>query len=112
MLRGMHVTVVHLGEWLLERQLDKTNGQLLETRWKAGQPGISPVRNRPRPPTPAMAGVGSVQFKNGDIIPADLVVMAAGIRQYRTRGKSGIPCSRGILVNDTMQTYDPHLRDR
>ncbi|PTU02328.1 nitrite reductase large subunit, partial [Pseudomonas sp. HMWF031] len=28
MLRGMHVTVVHLGQWLLDRQLDKTSGQL------------------------------------------------------------------------------------
>ncbi|MFP3740077.1 FAD-dependent oxidoreductase, partial [Burkholderia sp. SIMBA_019] len=53
---------------------------------------------------------GSVQFKNGEIIPADLVVMAAGIRpNTELAEKSGIPCNRGILVNDTMQTYDPRV---
>ena len=41
-------------------------------------------------------------------IPADLVVMAAGIRpNYALAEKSGIYCNRGIVENDTMQTYDP-----
>ncbi|PPA01176.1 nitrite reductase large subunit, partial [Pseudomonas sp. MWU12-2312b] len=35
MLRGMHVTVVHLGQWLLDRQLDKTSGQLLQNALEA-----------------------------------------------------------------------------
>jgi assimilatory nitrite reductase (NAD(P)H) large subunit precursor (EC 1.7.1.4) len=51
-----------------------------------------------------------VQFKDGDVIPADLVVMAAGIRpNTELAEKAGIPCNRGILVNDTMQTYDPRV---
>nr|BFE90148.1 hypothetical protein GCM10020185_06840 [Pseudomonas brassicacearum subsp. brassicacearum] len=79
-LRGMDVTVVHLGEWLLERQLDKTSGQLLQTALENRG-----LKFRLSEQTQALhdAGngrVGSVQFKNGDIIPADLVVMAAGIR--------------------------------
>ena len=36
--------------------------------------------------------------------------MAAGIRpNTELAEKSGIPCNRGILVNDTMQTYDPRI---
>jgi nitrite reductase (NADH) large subunit len=43
-------------------------------------------------------------------IPADLVVMAAGIRpNYALAEASGIYCNRGIVVNDTMQTYDPKV---
>lgn len=54
--------------------------------------------------------VGSVEFKNGEIIPADLVVMAAGIRpNIELAEQSGLPCGRGILVNDTLQTYDPRV---
>jgi nitrite reductase (NADH) large subunit len=109
-LRGMDVTVVHIGEWLLERQLDKTSGQLLQTALENRG-----LRFRLSEQTQALhdAGngrVGSVRFKNGDIIPADLVVMAAGIRpNTELAEKSGIPCNRGILVNDTMQTYDPRI---
>jgi len=110
MLRGMHVTVVHNGEWLLERQLDRTSGQMLQTALEARG-----LHFRLSEQTQALhdAGngrVGSVEFSNGDIIPADLVVMAAGIRPaIELAEKAGLPCHRGILVNDTMQTYDPRI---
>ncbi|CAI8802568.1 nitrite reductase (NADH) large subunit [Pseudomonas sp. IT-P100] len=110
MLRGMHVTVVHNGEWLLERQLDNVSGQMLQTALEARG-----LKFRLREQTRALhdAGngrVGSVEFHNGDIIPADLVVMAAGIRPASELAeKSGLPCNRGILVSDTMQTYDPRV---
>ena len=51
-----------------------------------------------------------MQFKNGEIIPADLVVMAAGIRpNTELAERAGLPCNRGILVNDTLQTFDPRI---
>uniref|UniRef100_UPI0013D6E73B FAD-dependent oxidoreductase n=1 Tax=Escherichia coli TaxID=562 RepID=UPI0013D6E73B len=54
--------------------------------------------------------VCAVQFNDGAVIPADLVVMAAGIRPKTELAESaGIPCNRGILVNDTLQTYDPRI---
>ena len=110
MLRGMHVTVVHIGEWLLDRQLDPISGQLLQNALEARG-----LHFRLREQTNALhdAGngrVGSVEFKNGEIIPADLVVMAAGIRpNTELAEQAGIPCNRGILVNDTLQTYDPRI---
>ncbi len=33
MKRGMEVTVVHVGDWLLERQLDAAAAGLLQARW-------------------------------------------------------------------------------
>src|SRR6185369_8985354 len=49
--------------------------------------------------------VKSVKFKDGREIPADLVVMAAGIRPNTQLAESmGLLCNRGIVVSDTMQT--------
>src|SRR4029453_11494831 len=55
--------------------------------------------------------VMAVQFKDGSEVPADLVVMAAGIRpNTELAEKIGIHCSRGIVVTDTMQTItDPRV---
>ncbi len=54
--------------------------------------------------------VGAIRFKDGSEIPADLVVMAVGIRPNTALAESArIHCNRGIVVNDTMQTYDPSI---
>ena len=54
--------------------------------------------------------VGAIRFKDETEIPADLVVMAVGIRPNTALAESaGIYCNRGIVVNDTMQTYDPSI---
>ena len=109
-LRGMDVTVVHLGDWLLERQLDKTAGKLLQTALEARG-----IKFRLNTQTSCLMDNGegrvcAAQFGNGDVISADLVVMAAGIRpNTELAERAGLPCNRGILVNDTMQTYDPRV---
>ena len=79
-MRGMDVTVVHLADWLLERQLDKTAGKLLQSALEARG-----IKFRLNTVTDELMDNGegrvcAVQFKDGDVIPADLVVMAAGIR--------------------------------
>jgi nitrite reductase (NADH) large subunit len=105
MLRGMQVTVVHLGDWLMERQLDSVAGKLLEK--SLTERGLSFELGAQ---TAALLGneqgrVRAVQFKDGREIPADLVVMAAGIRPNTALAeKIGLYVNRGIVVNDTMQT--------
>ncbi len=109
-LRGMQVTVVHHGQSLLERQLDKTCGRLLQKALEQRQ--LSFCLNAH---TQALFGdeqgrVKGVQLQDGQVIAADLVVMAAGIRPETTLAEScGLPCNRGILVNDTLQTFDPRI---
>ena len=50
------------------------------------------------------------RFKDGEEVPADLVIMAVGIRPDTQLAESAkLRCDRGILVNDTMQTYDPRI---
>jgi nitrite reductase (NADH) large subunit len=110
-LRGMDVTVVHIMPWLMERQLDDTAGQLLQRSLEAR--GIRfEIGANTEALIPDRAGrVMAVRFKDGREIPADLVVMAAGIRPNTTLAESmGLHCSRGIVVSDTMQTMtDPRI---
>ena len=51
-----------------------------------------------------------MKFDGGEELPADLVVMAVGIRPNIELAKSAcLACDRGILVDDTLQTYDPSI---
>ena len=54
--------------------------------------------------------MGAARLKDGTHLPADLVVMAVGIRpNIELAQKAGLHCERGIVVNDTMQTFDPRI---
>ncbi len=113
MLRGMQVTVVHIMPWLMERQLDDVAGGLLRQSLEAR--GLKFMIGAQ---TQALIGdaegsksgrVMAVQFKDGTEVPADLVVMAAGIRPNNQLALSmGLHCANdgrgGIVVSDTLQT--------
>jgi NAD(P)H-dependent nitrite reductase small subunit len=107
-LRGMHVTVVHLLDTLMERQLDASAGALLKSALeKRG------IEFRMSAKTREIVGterVTAVKFESGDSVPADLVVMAVGVRPNMDLAKRAhLACDRGILVDDTLQTYDPAI---
>jgi nitrite reductase (NADH) large subunit len=108
MKQGMDVTVVHLMDTLMERQLDKPAGALLKASLE--QKGMKFLMEAQ---TEAILGtdkVEGIRFKDGLEIPADLVVMAVGIRPNSDLArKIGLHCERGIVVNDTMQTFDPRV---
>jgi nitrite reductase (NADH) large subunit len=109
-LRGMDVTVVHLADWIMERQLDGTAAGLLQQSLE--EKGMKFLLGKQTEMLKAAADgrVGAVRFKDGGEIPADLVVMAAGIRPNIGLAKSALlHCNRGIVVSDTMQTYDPKI---
>ena len=109
-LRGMDVTVVHIGEWIMERQLDKTAADMLQKSLEAkGMKFKLPAFTAELQKGEA-GRVAKVVFKDGSTLPADLVVMAAGIRPNTALAEAaGIRCERGIVVNDTLQTYDPRV---
>lgn len=110
MRRGMQVTVVHLADWLMERQLDPAAAGLLEQSLR--QRGLD---FRLRTSTKCLIGndageVCAVEFTDGTQIQADLVVMAVGIRPNVALAQSaGIHCERGIVVSDSLQTFDPRV---
>ncbi len=115
MLRGMQVTVVHLMPWLMERQLDEVAGRMLQASLE--ERGIRFLMGAQ---TQALLSddsgrVRAVQFKDGTETPAELVVMAAGIRPNNALAvKMGMHCFNdgrgGIVVTDTLQTVtDPRI---
>lgn len=111
MLRGMNVTVVHIMPWLMERQLDDVAGKLLQQSLEnRGLKFLIGAQTQALIPDKD-GRVMAVQFKDGSEVPADLVVMAAGIRpNTELAEKIGLHCNRGIVVNDTMQTItDPRI---
>lgn len=104
--QGMNVTVVHLQDSLMERQLDKAAADLLREALESRGIGFAMEAQ-----TEAIQGedrVTGIRFKDGTELAADLVVMAVGIRPNIDLARSaGLHCERGIVVNDTLQTYDP-----
>jgi len=107
-LRGMEVTVVHLMGHLMERQLDEAAGYLL--RKDLEKRGIAIQLNAS---TKAIVGAGKVEgveLADGTTIPADIVVMAVGIRPETTVAKAaGLAVERGIVVDAQMVTSDPNV---
>ena len=109
-IQGMDVTVVHKNEWLLEKQLDKTAGKMLQKNLEAKGLNFLLNKNTELLLGDESARVKTARFTDGLEIPADLVVMAVGIRpNFALAESAGIYCNRGIVVNDTMQTYDPRV---
>ncbi len=106
--QGMDVTVVHLLDTLMEQQLDSTAGAMLKASLEARG-----MKFLMRHQTEALLGEGRVQgirFANGQTVPTDLVVMAVGIRPNISLAQTaGIYCERGIVVSDTLTTYDPRI---
>ncbi|HDX5931485.1 nitrite reductase small subunit NirD [Acinetobacter baumannii] len=108
--RGMNVMVLHLMDRIMERQLDGRASQLL--RHSIEQKGIQIITEAN---TEALIGdenghVKQIRLKDGKVLDADLVVFAVGIRPNIALAQSaGLRCNRGVLVNDTMQTFDPSI---
>ena len=108
-LRGMKVTVVHLMPTLMERQLDEAAGWLLKAELeRRGQTILTGADTAGI--MEADGHVAGVLLKDGREIPADIVVMAVGIRPATALARSaGLEVERGIMVDDHMVTSDPAI---
>ncbi len=106
--RGMQVSIVHLMDRLMNRQLDAPAAAML--RQKLESRGMVVHLNAQTEAIVGDARVSGILLKDGTLIDADLVVMAVGIRPNVALAQgSGLRCERGVLVNDTMQTFDPRI---
>ena len=105
MKRGMQVSVVHAGEWLMERQLDAVAGQMLQKSLaERGMAFLMQAQTQELLGN-AAGRVRAVRFKDGSEVAADLVVMAVGIRPNTALAESmRLHVDRGIVVGDTLQT--------
>ena len=106
--QGMDVTVIHVMPTLMERQLDPAAGYLLGESMKSRGVKVLTAAN-----TKQILGdtrVTGVELADGTVIPADLVVMAVGIRPNVALAKDAeLPTNRGVVVDAQMRTADPSI---
>jgi nitrite reductase (NADH) large subunit len=99
--RGADVTLVHVMDRLMERQLDAPAAELL--RKALVRRGVKVRLSRK---TAAVTGDGpadGLAFDDGEHLPADLVVCAVGIRPNADLATAaGLAVNRGIVVDDHM----------
>lgn len=108
--RGMEVTVIHNHQVLLNRQMDCQAGRMLQDelerrglKFKMGARTQALIAND-------HGHVERVRFEDGSELDCDLLVMAIGVSpNIKLARQAGLYCERGIVVNDTLQTYDPSV---
>ncbi|MDO8287909.1 MAG: nitrite reductase large subunit NirB [Parvibaculum sp.] len=106
--RGMSVALVHLMPTLMERQLDAPAAQLLQR--DLDRRGIAFFTEGQTEEITGTTHAEGVQLADGRFIPADLVVLAIGIRPNIDLAKAcGLEVNRGIVVTDDMRTSDPDI---
>ena len=106
--RGIAVTLVHLMDRLMERQLDAPAAELLKSLVE--RKGIRILLNANTARLHGESRVEGIELADGRRIEADAVIFAAGIRPNVTLAKdAGIPVNRGIVVDDTLQTGAPDI---
>ena len=105
---GMDTTVLHIMPTLMERQLDPVSAEMLKADLVAR--GIKVVTEANSAAILGKERVQGVALADGTHLPADIVVMAAGIRpNIALAQQAGLACGRGIKVDDGMLTSDPSI---
>lgn len=105
---GAPVTLLHLMDRLMERQLDLPAADLLKTLVE--RKGIRIVLNASTKCIHGDGHVEAVELADGSRIEADAVIFAAGIKPNVALAKeAGIAVNRGVVVNDLMQTASPDI---
>ena len=112
--QGMEVSVIHLMPTLMERQLDPPSGFLLKEAIEARGVKVYTKANTKEilgtDPAKGPARVRAVLLDDGTELPADLVVMAVGIRPSAALARdAGLTVNRGIVVGPDMRTSDPDI---
>jgi nitrite reductase (NADH) large subunit len=103
---GARVTVLHLMDRLMERQLDAPAAAMLKRAVEAM--GINVVLNADTAEIGGRDRVEGVTLKDGRTIEADAVVVAIGIRPSADLAReAGIAVTRGIVVDDALETSVP-----
>ena len=105
---GSPVTLVHLMDRLMERQLDAPAAELLKSLVE--RKGIEILLNANTARIHGESHVEGVELVDGRRIEAEAVIFAAGIRPNIALAKeAGIPVNRGIVVDDHLQTGAPDV---
>lgn len=108
-LRGLGmISVVEVFSRLLPRQLDEAGARLLQShleslglKFYVGQEAAEILGN---------GQVSGVRLKDGQIIPAGVVIIASGVKpRLDLPLAAGLPCARGVIVDDFLRTGCPKI---
>lgn len=107
--RGMRVTVVNRAGHILNKQLDRQAAGLLQRHMEAK--GIAFRLDATVAEIASENGhITQAKLSNGETLPADILVMATGVRPNIGLGQRiGLNCQHGIVVDDGLQTSDPAI---
>jgi NAD(P)H-nitrite reductase large subunit len=104
----MNVTLLEGHGWLLPRQLNKRSGELLESH--VTSLGITLRKNARTREIVGDERVRGVLLEDGSTLPADLVIIATGVRSNSYLGRLiGLEVQRGIIVDDRLKTSHPDV---
>jgi nitrite reductase (NADH) large subunit len=105
---GASVTLIHLMDRLMERQLDAPAAELLKSLVE--RKGIQILLNANTARIAGETRVEGIELIDGRRIDADAVIFAAGIRPNTALAKeAGIAVNRGVVVDDHLQSATPDV---
>ena len=106
--QGAQVTVLEGLDWLLPRQLDAHASAILKQKIEGM--GIKVVVAAMTKALHGEAKVENVELADGQVLPADLVLVSTGVAANLELAKSaGLAVNRGVLVNEHMLTSNPDI---
>jgi nitrite reductase (NADH) large subunit len=109
-LRGMDVTVIHNNEILLNRQMDRPAAKMLQTELEQRGLKFKMAAKLTQLSGDEQGHITAVNFDDDSQLECDLFILAIGVRPNMTLAQqAGVYCERGIVVNDTLQSYDPSI---
>jgi nitrite reductase (NADH) large subunit len=107
-VQGMQVTVIHNTDVLLNRQMDRQAGDMLQTALERRGLQFKMAAQVSELVGDDTHHIQAVRFHDGSELECDLFVLAIGVRpNIALARQAGLYCERGIVVNDTLQSYDP-----
>ncbi|MFM9974651.1 MAG: NAD(P)/FAD-dependent oxidoreductase [Beijerinckiaceae bacterium] len=104
--RGADVTLVHVMDRLMERQLDFPAAELVKRALE--RKGVKILLQKQTAEVTGSASATGLTFADGETLQADLIVCAVGIRPNADLASAtGLSVNRGIRVDDAMASNIP-----
>uniref|UniRef100_UPI0006D2656E FAD-dependent oxidoreductase n=1 Tax=Clostridium sp. NkU-1 TaxID=1095009 RepID=UPI0006D2656E len=105
---GLFVTVLEHGDRLMKRQLDQEAGEFLKSIIL--EKGIDVKFQAATQEIEGKDKVTGVRLEDGTVLPADLVVISAGVRANVSLAEdAGAETGRAVIVNEHMETTVPGI---
>jgi nitrite reductase (NADH) large subunit len=105
---GFETSVIHRQPHLMNRQLDAEGGLHLRQKLEGSgirfylEAAVSALHAREN-------NLSAISLRDGRAVPCDLLVFATGINPNVVLAREvGIDCARGVLVDEYLQTSEPH----